>query len=134
MTQRKYSLYVATAPDGRKYVGCTGQPLQSRLRSYHTGVRNLFGPPATLYEALCFFGSDSFHFEQIASATSPAKAAACEEALMRQHGALRPQGLNVAAISGVRGKHKLTTTDIARDWMPVSTKPCPIWPPSREAA
>jgi hypothetical protein len=94
-----YELYVAAAPDGRKYVGCTSKTVAERWRS-HSPWRSqghAFG------HALHAIGKDSFTVEHIASSIGAANAVAAEALLIHQYNSLSPNGFNLSAHGPLRG-------------------------------
>lgn len=92
-----FTIYKATAPDGRAYVGCTRNSVESRWRG-HAVCDLPFGTIRTgdsISQAIGHFGRTNFKLETLATVESPADAAAVETLMIERHGTLAPGGFNI---------------------------------------
>jgi len=91
-----YSLYVATSPDGRQYVGLTSKTVEHRWKTHDSYWRAAWpgDDKAAIGHAIGKFGRDSFTVEHVASAKGADAAMAVEAALIAQYRTMTPHGWN----------------------------------------
>ena len=89
-----FTVYVITGPDGREYVGCTGQSLDVRFRNHVACPPSQFGPDS-IAAAIRTHGADAFTITAIATGLSYDDAANAEREAIIQRGTRYPAGYNL---------------------------------------
>jgi hypothetical protein len=95
-----FSIYIATDPEGRHYVGCTSKPVMRRWRQQERGFRDW---PAERFLGICDgiarYGHDGFTVRVLATVEDIEDAKAIETLMIERHGSLRPNGYNAMKTS-----------------------------------
>lgn len=105
-----YSIYVATSPSGRRYVGVTGQPVEVRWGQHARRARTGMNTP--LYAAIRKYGADAFDVQTISQVDDESYALVLEIAFIALFGT-RTAGYNLSAggdtdhIAAVKKFHEL---------------------------
>lgn len=132
-----FNLYVAEAPDGRFYVGCTRYGVRHRWHTHHASPPRPFPERRpSINDALKRYGRSSFVVTHVACATGLEDAGALETLLIEQYGSLTPNGYNLRARGG--GGLCPRKMDRApappRDLISLRRYRHVAWPPASEAA
>lgn len=116
--RRFYRLYMITSPDGRRYVGMTNQPIETRWRAHVSEAFGAHGHAMAadgIAGALRAHGPDGFEIEELASALDKESAMQSERDLILQHRTMFPSGLN-------RRMARDRRPPIERDWIIVGAR------------
>ena len=88
-----YTVYIHTAPNGKKYVGITGQSIKQRWRVDGHGYK----PQRLFYRAVLKYGWDNFEHEIIAENLSNIEAGKLEQELIKKYNTCNPEyGYNIS--------------------------------------
>ena len=124
MSARPYKVYVATIPDGRQYVGCTGKSIEARAKAWGGSRRKPEpgSPPVGVqwFVAVMHVGLEAISVRVLSEHDRREDAHAAERAAIRDLNTRVPHGFNVA--SGGSGLRK------ARDIIDLRAVKG-VWPP-----